>query len=281
MSVKITADSTCDLSREWIERYGIEIAPLCVVLDGKAYLDGIEITPDEVFAKTEESGKIGSTAAVNVEDYRALFQKHLKDHDGLVHFTISSDMSSCYQNACVAAGEFENVFVVDSESLSTGIGHLVLDAAEMAEQGASAKGIFDALEEKKKHLDVSFVLNTLAYLRMGGRCSSVAALGANLLGLKPCIEVKNGKMGVGKKYRGQLDHCLQKYVADRLSDAESVDPRRIFITDSGVSDEIFEAVSAEVLRHVSFEQVIHTRAGCTVSNHCGPNCLGILFYRKG
>ena len=281
MSVKITADSTCDLSREWIERYGIEIAPLCVVLDGKAYLDGIEITPDEVFAKAEESGKIGSTAAVNVEDYRALFQKHLKDHDGLVHFTISSDMSSCYQNACVAAGEFDNVFVVDSESLSTGIGHLVLDAAEMAEQDASAKEIFDALEEKKKHLDVSFVLNTLAYLRMGGRCSSVAALGANLLGLKPCIEVKNGKMGVGKKYRGQLDHCLQKYVADRLSDAESVDPRRIFITDSGVSDEIFEAVSAEVLRHVPFEQVIHTRAGCTVSNHCGPNCLGILFYRKG
>lgn len=281
MSVKITADSTCDLSREWIERYEIEIAPLCVVLDGKAYLDGIEITPDEVFARAEKSGKIGSTAAVNVEDYRALFQKHLKNHDGLVHFTISSDMSSCYQNACVAAGEFENVYVVDSESLSTGIGHLVLDAAEMAGQGASAKEIFDALEKKKKHLDVSFVLNTLAYLRMGGRCSSVAALGANLLGLKPCIEVKNGRMGVGRKYRGQLDHCLQKYVADRLSDAESVDPRRIFITDSGVSDEIFNAVSAEVLRHVPFAQVIHTRAGCTVSNHCGPNCLGILFYRKG
>ncbi len=281
MSVKITADSTCDLSREWIERYDIEIAPLCVVLDGKAYLDGIEITPDEVFAKAEKSGKIGSTAAVNVEDYREIFQRNLKDHDGLVHFTISSDMSSCYQNACVAASEFENVFVVDSESLSTGIGHLVLDAAEMAEQGASAKEIFDALEEKKKHLDVSFVLNTLAYLRMGGRCSSVAALGANLLGLKPCIEVRNGKMGVGKKYRGQLDHCLQKYVADRLSDAESVDPRRIFITDSGVSDEIFRAVSDEVLRHVPFAQVIHTRAGCTVSNHCGPDCLGILFYRRG
>ena len=281
MSVRITADSTCDLSREWLDRYDIQIAPLCVVLDGKSYLDGIEITPAEVFAAAERDGKIGSTAAVNVEDYRVFFKKHLQGHDGLVHFTISSDMSSCYQNACVAAKEFENVYVVDSENLSTGIGHLVLDAAEMAEQGASAKEIFDALEQKKKRLDVSFVLNTLAYLRMGGRCSSVAALGANLLGLKPCIEVKNGKMGVGKKYRGNLEHCLQKYVADRLSDPDSVDTERIFITDSGVSDEIYETVRAEVLRHVPFMQVIHTRAGCTVSNHCGPDCLGILFYRKG
>ena len=187
MSVRISADSTCDLSRDLIEQYDIGIAPLYVVLNGEARRDGIDIAPEDVFSNVSSGGKPALTSAVNVEDYRSFFSHRLENGDGIVHFTISSDMSSCYQNACVAAGEFENVFVVDSESLSTGIGHLVLDAAEMAEQGASAKEIFDALEEKKKHLDVSFVLNTLAYLRMGGRCSSVAALGANLLGLKPCI----------------------------------------------------------------------------------------------
>ena len=280
MSVRISADSTCDLSRDQIEKNDVGIAPLYVILNGTARRDGIDITPEDVFSNVAGGGRPASTSAVNVEDYRRFFARRLEGGDGVVHFTISSDMSSCYQNACIAAKEFENVYVVDSRNLSTGIGHLTLDAALMARQGCSAREIFQAMEAKKERLDVSFVIDTLEYLRLGGRCSSLAALGANLLSLKPCIEVRNGKMSVGKKYRGHLDRCLVKYVTERLSDPSTIDCSRIFITDSGVSDEIFEQVRDAVLRCAPFHEVIHTRAGCTISNHCGPNCLGILFYRK-
>ena len=280
MSVRISADSTCDLSRDLIEKYDIGVTPLYVILNGEARRDGIDITPEDVFSNVSGGGKPASTSAVNEEDYRSFFARRLEHGDGVVHFTISSDMSSCYQNACAAAKEFENVFVVDSRNLSTGIGHLTLDAARMAQQGRSAREIFQAMEAKKERLDVSFVIDTLEYLRMGGRCSSLAALGANLLSLKPCIEVRDGKMRVGKKYRGHLDRCLVKYVTERLSDPSTIDCSRIFITDSGVSDEIFNQVRDAVLRCAPFQEVVHTRAGCTISNHCGPNCLGILFYRK-
>lgn len=280
MKVRISADSTCDLSRELIEQYEIGIVPLYVIIDGKALRDGIDIVPEDVFAHVEGGGKNATTAAVNVEDYRSFFEEQLKDCEGIVHFTISSEMSCCYQNACLAAQELENVFVVDSRNLSTGIGQLVLDSAEMARKGMDAKAIFHEIDAKKEKLDVSFVINTLEYLRMGGRCSTLAALGANLLSLKPCIEVKDGKMGVGKKYRGHLDRCLVKYVKERLADVSTIDDSRIFITDSGVSEEIYEMVRAEVEQAVPFKEIYHTRAGCTISNHCGPNCLGILFYRK-
>lgn len=280
MSIKISADSTCDLSAGLIAQHNIGIIPLYVILEGNAYRDGVGISPETIFSHVENGGKTASTAAVNVEDYNEFFSDALREHEGVVHFTISSEMSSCYQNACLSASEMQNVYVVDSLNLSTGIGQLVMEAALMAEAGCSAEEIFHAMEGKKKKLDVSFVINTLEYLRMGGRCSALTALGANLLSLKPCIEVKDGRMQVGKKYRGQLEKCLVKYVADRLADADTIDDSRIFITDSGVSDEIFERIKAEVLRHVSFKEVHHTRAGCTISNHCGPNCLGILFFRK-
>ncbi len=156
----------------------------------------------------------------------------------------------------------------------------MLDAAEMAGRGCCAEEIFRAMEAKKARLDVSFVVDTLDYLRLGGRCSALAALGANLLSLKPCIEVREGVMGVGKKYRGRLEHCLSKYVADRLANPDEINDSRLFITDSGVSDGLYQAVRAEVDRHMAFREVLHTRAGCTISNHCGPNCLGLLFYKK-
>lgn len=280
MSVRISADSTCDLSRDLIDQFDIGIAPLYVVLNGEARRDGIDITPKDVFSNVAGGGKPASTSAVNVEDYRRFFASRLEKGEGVVHFTISSDMSSCYQNACIAAKEFQNVFVVDSRNLSTGIGHLTLDAAHMAQQGCSAFEIAQTMENRKEKLDVSFVIDTLEYLRLGGRCSSLAAMGANLLSLKPCIEVRDGQMRVGKKYRGHLDRCLVKYVTERLSDPSTIDCSRIFITDSGVSNEIFEQVRTAVLRCAPFQEVLHTRAGCTISNHCGPNCLGILFYRK-
>ena len=280
MKIKVTADSTCDLTAELVEKYGVTIVPLTVNVAGGSYKDGAEITPDELYAKIEASGQLGSTAAVNIQQYLDVFSQALKDHDAVVHFTISSEMSACYQNACLAAQELGNVYVVDSRNLSTGIGHLVLDACDMAAAGMDAADIHKALEEKREKLDVSFVVSTLDYLRRGGRCTALAAMGANILKLHPCIFVKDGAMGVGKKYRGKMTDCLAAYVRDRLGDISTVDTRRIFITDSGISEECRAAAEKTVRELADFQEIIHTRAGCTVSCHCGPGTLGILFYRK-
>ena len=280
MKVRISADSTCDLSPELVERFGITIIPLTVTCDGKSYKDGEEIDPEKLFEITEATGGVAATTAVNVQQYLDLFGSLLKECDEVVHFTISSAMSACYQNACIAAEELGNVYPVDSENLSTGIGHLVLDACLLAQEGRSGAEIRQILDERRKKLDVSFVLSTLEYLRRGGRCTTLAAMGANLLKLHPCIVVRDGKMSVGKKYRGNIRACLVQYVKDKLAEPDTVDPKRIFITDSGFDEETRMLVEKTVLECVPFSEVIHTRAGCTISCHCGPGCLGILFYRN-
>ena len=276
MRIKITADSTCDLTAELVEQNQITITPLTVNCGAESFRDGVDITPDGLYEKIRATGTLASTAAVNVQEYMEAFSAALRDHDAVVHFTISSDMSACYQNACIAARELGNVYVVDSRNLSTGIGHLVLDGCQLAGSGMAPEDIQKELERRREKLDVSFVVDTLEYLRKGG----LAAMGANLLHLHPCIFVKDGAMGVGRKYRGKLIECVRAYVRDRLSEPDSVDPRRVFITDSGVSEDIRAAAEEEVRRAVAFQQIIHTRAGCTVSSHCGPGTLGILFYRK-
>ncbi|MBP5165916.1 MAG: DegV family protein [Oscillospiraceae bacterium] len=280
MRIKISSDSTCDLPAEITEKNDISIVPLYLVCKKGTLRDGVDITPDELYSIIEEEGKISSTAAVNVQEYTDVFAGYLKDYDAVIHFTISSSMSSCCQNAVTAAESLENVYVIDSKNLSTGIGHLVLDAAQLAREGMPPEKIKEILDRRREKLDVSFVLSTLEFMRMGGRCSSVAAFGANLLGIKPEIEVRDGVMGVGKKYRGPLDKSLVKYVREKLADPETVDPRRIFVTDSGVDEKTWRLVEDTVRECVPFEEVIHTRAGCTISGHCGPGCLGILFYRK-
>ena len=280
MRIRVTSDSTCDLSPELIAQYNITISPLYVVLDGKSYRDTVEITPDEIYAYVDRTKKVGSTAALNVADYLDFFSKNKEGYDAIIHFTISSEMSSCYQNACLAAEEIGNVWVIDSRNLSSGIGHLVLDACELAAEGKEPQQIYDILNERKLKLDVSFVIDTLKYLSLGGRCSPLAALGANLLNLKPTICVVDGKMIVGKKYRMSLDRAITRYVKDQLGDLSTVDTRRIFITDSGVPEEIWRAVEKQLADLLPFEHIYHTRAGGTVSNHCGPGTLGILFYRK-
>ena len=281
MKVYVSADSTCDLSRELVEKHGIGITPLYIVMGEESLKDGLECTPADIFAAVERTGQLCSTAAVSMADYMDFFGEKLKEYDEIVHFTISSEMSACYQNACLAAEEFAGrVFVVDSRNLSTGIGHLVLCAAELAAEGEGGAEIKAAVDEKKAKLNVSFVLETLNYIHKGGRCSAVAALGANLLGLRPCIEVRDGKMGVGKKYRGNLKKALSAYVRDRLADTETLDLSRIFVTHSAADDGIAQEVAALVKELAPFEEVLITTAGSTISNHCGPNCLGILYYNK-
>ena len=280
MNIKISADSTCDLSPDLIARYDIGISPLYIVRDGESLVDGVDITPDEIYAHVEAGGSMCSTAAVSVYDYVEFFRKELESADAVVHFHISGDMSACYQNACIAAAEVGNVYPVDARNLSTGIGLLVLEAAELARKGElTAQEIQQRMNQRRELLDVSFVVEQLGYLRKGGRCSSVAALGANMLSLRPCIQVKDGKMGVGKKYRGAYQKCLLQYVKERLEGRDDIAPHRIFITESGgfTPEEVAE-VEAAVRGYQPFEEVLHTRAGCTVSSHCGPRTLGILYF---
>ena len=281
MKIRISADSTCDLTAELLERYDVKITPLYILMEDRALRDGIECTREDIFAYTDRTGKLCGTAAVSIADYLDFFGEELKDHDQLVHFTISSDMSACFQNACDAAEEFPGrVFVVDSRSLSTGIGHLVIDGALLAREGKAGEESKAILDERREKLNVSCVIDTLEYLRKGGRCSTVAALGANLLKLKPCIEVQNGKMSVAKKYRGSLEKAIENYVTDRIKDHDDLDTKRVFITDSGVDMETVHTVEKLLREYGGFEEIHHTLAGSTISGHCGPGCLGILYYNK-
>lgn len=280
MKIKVLSDSTCDLSQELIEKYNIGIVPLYVTAGDKSYLDGVEIQPEQLYKLVTEEGLTASTAAVNIQTYLDVFSSYLKEYDAIVHFTISSSMSSCYQNACIAAEELGNIYVIDSENLSTGIGHLVINAAEMAAEGMEPAAIKAELDERKKKLDVSFVVDTLDFLRRGGRCSAVEAFGANLLKLHPCIQVRGGAMGVGKKFRGSMDKCYAEYIRTALSEPDTIDTRRIFITDSGISEETRQSLHELVASILPFEEILHTQAGCTVSGHCGPGTMGVLFYRK-
>ncbi len=276
----ISSDSTCDLSAELKERYGIKIIPLGITLGTEVYRDGIDINPDDIYAHHAKTGELPKTTASNVGECIDYFTDLTKDGDAVIHFTISSTMSSTYSNACLAAEDFENVYVIDSKNLSTGGGLLVIAAAEMANSGMEAPAIVEELEKLAPCVDASFVIDSLEYLHKGGRCSALAMLGANLLKLKPCIEVKNGVMGVGKKYRGVYGRVLTEYVSERLQNPDDIDTSRVFVTHAGCDPEIVESVLQQVKDTGLFKEVLLTRAGCTVSSHCGANTLGVLFIRK-
>lgn len=280
MNIKILSDSTCDLSNEILEKYNISLIPLTVIKDGKEYKDGVTITPDEIFAHVAAGGDLCSTAANSIGEYEEAFAKYTSDYDGVLHINISCHFSSCYQNACIAAQDFDNVKIVDSRNLSTGQGLVVLEACRLAKECTSLEELQEKVQNFTEKVEASFLVDKLHYLAKGGRCSAVAALGANLLNLKPCIDVKDGKMGVTKKYRGKYDKCLASYVKDRLAERDDIRRDVLFVTKTSVSDAEYVAVMEAVKEYGGFETVYETVAGCTVSCHCGPGTLGILFVRK-
>ena len=228
MSIKITATSTCDLPPELLERYQITMVPLYVSFGGNTYQDGVDASPEDIFRHVEAGGQLPTTSAVNIADYQELFSQLSPKYDSVLHITIGSEFSCCYQNALVAAEEFPNVYVVDSRNLTVGQGLLVLAAAQAAERGDSMEDILKLLEDLTGRVDTTFVVDKLDYLAKGGRCSSVVALGANLLRLKPCIVLADGRMTVGKKYRGAFDKVLPDYAQDQLS-GKNVDLDRVFV----------------------------------------------------
>lgn len=280
MKIKVLSDSTCDLSAELIKKNDITIVPLIVVKDGKEYKDGITITPADIFAHVASGGSLCSTSAVSVGEYQEWFGKYAGDYDAVVHINIGSGFSSCYQNACLAASEFDNVLVIDSMNLSTGQGLIVLKVCALAKTCTSLEEIKAEMDAFVPKVEASFLLDRLDYMAKGGRCSAATALGANLLNLKPCIEVKDGKMGVVKKYRGKYAKCLAAYVKDRLDGRDDLHSENLFVTCTPIDNDCYQTVMESVGQYGHFDNVYETTAGCTISCHCGPGTLGILFVRK-
>lgn len=280
--IRISADSTCDLSPELVEKYDIAITPLKITLGDTDYTDQIDITPQKIYDYVAETGVLPKTAAVSVGTYTDVFTELKKDCDEVVHFTISSEMSSCYQNAVLAAEEVGGVYVVDSRNLSTGIGHLAIEAAIAAQdETKTGKDVFDHVSSLVDRLDVSFVINSVNYLYKGGRCSGVAAVGANLLKLKPLIEVHDGKMDMAGKYRGNMKDVVKKYITDRLTVPGAKFKRdRIFVTCT-CTDYDLPNYAKEIVESLGlFDEVLITIAGSTITSHCGKDTLGILYINE-
>lgn len=279
-NIKITCDSTCDLTAELYQQHSVEVIPLGITLGEEFRRDGVDVTAEDVFAYVQAGGELPKTAAISVGEYAEIFRRHTAQGCKVIHISVASTLSSSHNNARLAAEDVGNVFVVDSRNLSSASGLLVLQAAELRDAGFSAEEIVIRLNEKKELLDASFVLQTLDFLHKGGRCSGVAVFGANALKLRPEIVVTEGTLHVGKKYRGQLEKSVLSFVRGRLEGATDIDTSRAILVHSGVPREVLDQVIALMKELQPFAEIIETKAGCTISSHCGPECLGLMLMRK-
>lgn len=280
MSVKIIADSTCDLSKELLEKYNVSVLPLHIVLGDKEYKDGLEIGPDEIYQWSDANKEAPKTSAASISDAMELFQAHLKNFDEIICFSISGQMSTTVNVMRMAAEELDaedKIHIIDSENLSTGGGLLVIEAAIMASEGKSGKEIAEAIEQLKPQVRASFIVDTLTFLHRGGRCSGVAALAGGALKLHPKIVVENGAMKPDKKYRGKMSSAILTYAKELEPQLKTAKTDRVFITHSGCGEEIIESIRQYLVELGHFEEILITRAGGVISSHCGPGTLGVLF----
>lgn len=273
--IAISLDSASDLSKELIEKYDFKIIPFGVNLGDKFFYDG-EISPEEIFEYADNNKTLPKTNAVNEEAFKEHFAKILNDYDAIIHFDISSEMSSAYQNAVNASKNFKNVYVVDSRTLSTAISLEAIYAKKLTETMDDPAKIVELVKKRIPAVQASFIIERLDYLYKGGRCSGLALLGANLLKIRPEIEVLNGNMKNTEKFRGKMADCVTKYCRATLEKYNHPDKSVIFITHSVADKELVDAAKA-VVSEYGFENVYETTAGCTVSSHCGKNTLGILY----
>ena len=278
MKIGISAESTIDLPQELLDKYDIKTTPFGINFNDKLVDDRFGIS-EEIFKFVDETKKLPKTSAIPPEQYKEHFESLRKTYDAIIHFSISSNMSSAYSNACLASQELDNVYVIDSRNLSTGIALLAIYASEQVNEGMEVDAIVKNCIDKVKKVQTSFVIEKLNYLHKGGRCSAITLLGANILKIKPQIVVNNGKMGVGKKYVGSLSKVVSKYCDDLLAEYPNADLKRVFITHSSPMPEI-EKVLEDKLKAFGFKTVYNTYAGGTISSHCGPNCIGVLFVNK-
>lgn len=280
--VKIIADSTCDLSPELIKKYDVEIVPLYVTLGDESLRDGVDITPDELYRWADKNKTTPKTAAITQADAYKVMKKYVEQGCEIVYTGISSEMSVAHGNAQLAAEEFRDarIAVVDSKNLSTGVGHTVIKAAELAQEGLGAFEIKEKLDKFTPLVRASFVVDTITYLYRGGRCSAIAAFGATALNLKPSIVVEDGRMRPDAKYHGKIDRALKKYVQGMIPELIKARPDRVFITHSGSSEDTINMVKGYIDELKYFKEVLITRAGCVISSHCGPGTLGVLYVEQ-
>ena len=276
--VYITADSTCDLTPALLERFHVKTIPLHIVLGEENYLDGVDFTQEMIYERYAKDKVLPRTAAVSPQEFTDFFTPLVEAGYEVVFLSISSGLSGTYQNAVIAAQDLPGVYPVDSLQLTTGMGEMVLAACEMRDEGKDAASIAQAMQDLIGRVNVSFVIDTLEYMWKGGRCTGVTAFGANLLNLKPCIEMRNGKLEVCKIYRGNIEKVYEKYIAERLK-GKKVDPRYIFITTSNApTPELAARLESAVRKAVpEAQEIFFTRTGCTVTSHCGPGTMGVLF----
>ena len=260
----------------------ITILPLSILLGDKSYSDGVDIFPRDIYAYVNKTGDLPKTAAVTPAQYNTVFKEFTEQGKAVVHIGLSSAISSSYQNACIAAAEFEDVYCIDSKSLCTAMGLLVLKACDFREKGFDAKKIYNRVNSLVPKVSTTFVLNNLEYLHKGGRCSGVAKFSANVLGIKPSIAVdENGRLDVAKKYRGKIDLVYKQYISDSLKDVNKFDPARVVIANSGdINPEIISFAKGVIEGKNKFTEVITADAGCTISSHCGPKTLAIFYIKK-
>lgn len=280
--IRIVADSTCDLSPELIEKYDVSIIPLCIIMNEKSYFDGVEVTPADIYKWADENKTTPKTAAVTFDYVADTLKPFIDAGDDIIFFGISMKMSSTCNVVRVVGENFEygRIFVIDSQNLSTGIGLQVIRAAELAANGADAESIVSEIERSRGLVRASFVVDNLTYLARGGRCTAATAMMANVLGLHPMISVRDGAMGVSKKYRGKMLPVLKNYVSDLKADLLAADSSRVFLTHSGCDKTTIDAIYAELEALNYFDEILVTQAGGVISSHCGPNALGVLFYEK-
>ncbi len=278
--VVITADSTVDLSADLIERFQIHTIPLTITLGEDTFLDGQGFTPLDMYERYRRDGTLPQTSAPGVQEFLDFFSAFTERGYEVVHLDISAELSNTYNSARLAASELEGVYPVNSRMLSTGVGLLALEGAECRDRGMGAAEIAEHLESLTGKVSTSFVLDTLEFMWKGGRCSGVAALGANLLHLKPALEMKDGKLGVYKKYRGRMSSVYRQYITERLQ-GKKIRANHVFMTESGEIDPELLAELEQLIRELSgCRELHHTMAGCTISTHCGPKCLGVLFIEE-
>lgn len=280
LNIKITADSTCDLSAALLAQWNISLIPMHILMGDESYLDGVTVHPADVFAHAQNGGKMPKSAAPNLVEYTDFFAPFAAEYDAVIHITVGSKFSSCFQNARLAAQEYENVYVVDSENICTGQGYLVLQAARWAADGLPPKNIALRLQSLAKRVELSFVLNQLDYMAKSGRCSGVLAFGANLLGIKPSLAVIDGELKVVRKYRGSLPICVGKYITDQLSGRDDIDRSMAFISSTQAKPGCMEAIKAGLRQYGGFENVYETDIGTTIGGYSGPGTIGIVFARK-
>lgn len=282
MSFKITCESCADLNKDMYKKHNISVIPFNITLGEKDYQDGVNVTNDDLFKFFNETKQLPKTSALNEFDYDEFFKKEIEDSDeGIIHFCISSQISSTYNNAVKASEKYKNIHVIDSMSLSSGVGLQVLYAVSLKDKKVSIDEAVELILSRREHVQISFIIDKLNYLHKGGRCSALALLGANVLSLKPCIQVKNGKMIVGKKYVGKIHKVLDKYIYDTVNEFSNIDTSMCFITYSSATDEMLEVARGAIEKVGVFKKVYETTAGSTVSTHCGPNTLGIIYYNDG